>query len=87
MSGDEVLYMGKVTVLLVFHLSMPIIGVATAVGLVIALVQTLIQLQEQTLGFAAKLSAVVAMFFLTGGWMSNELLLFQEQILTRIGQP
>ncbi|MCU0910039.1 MAG: type III secretion system export apparatus subunit SctS [Rhodobacteraceae bacterium] len=87
MNADEVLYIGKSTVMMVFYLSMPTIGIATAVGLVIALIQTLIQLQEQTLAFAAKLAAVVAVFFMTGGWMTNELILFQEQILTRIAQP
>jgi type III secretion protein S len=87
MNGDEVLYMGKSTVLLIFYLSMPAIGIATAVGLIIALVQTLIQLQEQTLAFAAKLTAVVAVFFMMGGWMTTELIRFQDLILSRIAQP
>ncbi len=87
MSSDEVLYLGKSTVLLIFYLSMPAIGIATAVGLIIALVQTLIQLQEQTLAFAAKLAAVVAVFFVMGGWMTTELIRFQDLVLTRIAQP
>lgn len=87
MSPIDVLYFGKSAVLLVFYLSLPIIGAATIVGLVIAMLQTLIQLQEQTLGFAAKLAAVVAVFFISGGWMTNEMMGFQELILMKIGAP
>ncbi|MDC0659475.1 type III secretion system export apparatus subunit SctS [Leisingera sp. SS27] len=85
MSPNEVMLTAKNAVLMVFYLSMPIIIAATVVGLIIALLQTLIQLQEQTLAFAAKLAAVVAMFFFTGSWMSYELLKLLEQTLDRIG--
>ncbi len=87
MSPSDVLYFGKSTVVLIFYLSIPIIGTATAVGLIVAMLQTLIQLQEQTLGFAVKLCAVIAVFILSGGWMSVEMMRFQELILTRIGAP
>ncbi len=87
MESTEVLYMAKSTILLVFYLSMPVIGAATAVGLVVALLQTLIQLQEQTLSFAVKLTTVVVVFFVWGGWMSNEMINFLDQILIRIGSP
>ena len=50
MQPDDILYLGKATVMMIFHLSMPIIGAATTVGLLVALVQTLIQLQEQKHG-------------------------------------
>ncbi|MEO0624499.1 MAG: type III secretion system export apparatus subunit SctS [Pseudomonadota bacterium] len=84
MEPATILYYGKSSIMMVFHLSMPIIVAATVVGLVIALLQTLIQLQEQTLGFACKLTAVVAVIMISGGWMTAELMQFQEQILTRI---
>lgn len=87
MQPDDILYLGKATVMMIFYISMPVIGAATAVGLIIALIQTLIQLQEQTLAFAAKLAAVVLVFFMIGDWMSIELAKFQEQIFTRIGAP
>ena len=87
MSPTDVLYFGKSTVLLVFYLSMPVIGAATAVGVMVAMIQTLIQLQEQTLGFAVKLTTVVATFFIFGGWMTAEMIRFMEQILIKIGAP
>lgn len=85
MEANEVLFIAKNAVLMVFYLSMPIIVGATVVGLIVALIQTLIQLQEQTVAFAAKLCAVIGMFFLIGGSMANQLLLFLGDILTRIG--
>lgn len=87
MQPEDVLYLGKTSVMMIFWLSMPIIGIATVVGLIIALIQTLIQLQEQTLAFAAKLTVVVALFFIMGDGMANEVMNFQEQIFTRIGSP
>jgi type III secretion HrpO family protein len=87
MQPEDILYMGKSTVMMIFYLSMPIIIAATAVGLIIALIQTLIQLQEQTLAFAAKLAVVVVVFFITGDWMAIEMLNFQNQIFVRIGSP
>jgi type III secretion protein S len=84
MSHEEVMFMALNTVVIIFYLSMPIIGAVTVVGLTIALLQTLIQLQEQTLAFAAKLTTVIIMLAISGGWMANQLLTFINQILTRI---
>ena len=84
MQPDDILYLGKSSVMMIFYLSMPIIGAATTVGLIIALVQTLIQLQEQTLSFAAKLAMIVFIFFMIGDGMATEMLNFQKQIFTRI---
>lgn len=87
MQPDDILYLGKATVMMIFHLSMPIIGAATTVGLLVALVQTLIQLQEQTLGFALKLAVIIAVFFFVGDWMATELVNFQNQVFDRVAQP
>ncbi|MGB0359885.1 MAG: type III secretion system export apparatus subunit SctS [Endozoicomonas sp.] len=54
-------------------LSMPPIIAATAIGLIISLIQALTQIQEQTLPFAFKLVSVVISIFLTSRWMGIEL--------------
>ena len=66
------------------YLSMPTIMAVTVVGLLIALVQALIQVQEQTLGFAAKLAAMVVIFALWGRWMLNQMLTFLSAALGRV---
>ncbi|WP_299211330.1 flagellar biosynthetic protein FliQ [uncultured Tateyamaria sp.] len=84
MDPNQVLYLAKAAVLLVFYLSMPIIAAATAFGLLVAVFQTLVQVQEQTLAFAVKLVAIIVVFFISGAWMSGQLLLFFDDILLRI---
>ncbi len=61
---------------LVLVLSLPAIGVAAAVGLLFAVVQALTQLQEQTLAFAAKLVATLAVLALTLRWIGVEVYQF-----------
>lgn len=53
-------------ILLVLTSSLPSIVVATVVGVVIALLQALTQIQDQTLGYAVKLIAtvIVIVFFM-----------------------
>lgn len=59
--------------ILVLWLSMPAILVASLVGTLVSLFQALTQIQEQTLGFAIKLIAVVATLFMTARWIGIEL--------------
>lgn len=84
MTTLEVLYEAKLAIMLIFFLSMPVVLAATTVGLVIALLQTVVQVQEQTLGFAAKFTAVVITIAVAGGWMSDQMLALMEQIFRKI---
>lgn len=84
MSPDDVMMMARNAIVLVFYLSMPLIIAATVVGLMVAIVQTLIQLQEQTVAFAAKLTAVVLILSFCIGGMSSHLLSLFEQVMNEI---
>ncbi|APO88157.1 flagellar biosynthetic protein FliQ [Marivivens sp. JLT3646] len=53
--------------------SVPILTVALASGLVIGLFQALTSIQENTLTFVPKLIAIVAVFWLTMAFMSETL--------------
>ncbi|MBB6413978.1 type III secretion system export apparatus subunit SctS [Mesorhizobium sangaii] len=66
-------------------LSMPTIVVATAVGLVVSLVQALTQVNEQTLPFAVKLICVSLVLLTTGGWMGGELYQYTLNVFDNIG--
>jgi flagellar biosynthesis protein FliQ len=50
-------------------LSLPVLGTALVVGLVIGLLQAITSIQEQTLSFVPKLIAIVVTFVLVGPWM------------------
>lgn len=72
--------------LLVLYLSMPPIIAAAGVGTLVALLQALTQVQEQTLSFAIKLFVVVVVIFATARWLGQELYHFSTNIFTAIGQ-
>lgn len=58
----------------------PPLLIATAVGLVIALIQTLIQLQEQTLPITVKIMAVSGVLLMMGAALFDPLYLLTEEI-------
>jgi len=73
---NELINIGNRTLLVVLLLSAAPVLVATLVGLVIGLFQTVTQLQEQTLPFGAKMLAVVATVLVLMGWMARTLIDF-----------
>ena len=54
----------------------PILAVALMAGLVVGLFQALTSIQELTLTFVPKLAAIVAVFWLSMGFMSETLVSF-----------
>ncbi|MEO0763003.1 MAG: type III secretion system export apparatus subunit SctS [Pseudomonadota bacterium] len=70
-------YTGQ-ALLLVLYLSMPPIIAAAGVGTLVALLQALTQIQEQTLSFAIKLFVVVIVVFATARWLGTQLFRFSE---------
>ncbi|AJC82218.1 type III secretion system export apparatus subunit SctS [Rhizobium etli] len=66
-------------------LSMPTIVIATAVGLVVSVMEALTQVQEQTLPFAVKLICVSLVLLATGSWVSAELYQYTLNIFEEIG--
>jgi type III secretion protein S len=68
------------TVTLVLWTSMPIVVVATVVGVVVSLVQALTQIQDQTLPFGLKLLAVFATLLVVVRWVGSEIFNFTVMI-------
>jgi type III secretion protein S len=82
---DLVSYLTK-ALYLVLWLSLPPIIVASIVGTLFSLFQALTQIQEQTLSFAIKLIATMAMLALTARWMGGELFNFAISIFDMFPQ-
>ncbi|MEX1234579.1 MAG: flagellar biosynthetic protein FliQ [Roseovarius sp.] len=57
-------------------ISIPILTVALVAGLVVGLFQALTSIQEMTLTFVPKLAAIVAVFWVTMGFMTTSLVSF-----------
>jgi type III secretion HrpO family protein len=68
--------------MLILILSLPSILVATAMGLIVSLLQALTQIQEQTLGFTIKLISVVVVLLITARWMGSEVMSFTKYIFS-----
>ncbi len=56
--------------------SVPILSVALIAGLVVGLFQALTSIQEMTLTFVPKLAAIVIVFWLSMGFMTQTLVTF-----------
>lgn len=69
---------------LVLLLSMPPVLCVAIVGLVIAFLQGVTQIQDQTLAFALKLIAAAVVLSFTGSWLGGELYVFADRMLTAI---
>jgi flagellar biosynthetic protein FliQ len=63
-------------------ISAPILAVALAAGLIVGLFQALTSIQEMTLTFVPKLLAIVAVFWVSMGYMTQTLVaLFQTKLI------
>ncbi|MEP9368263.1 flagellar biosynthesis protein FliQ [Xanthobacter sp. VNH20] len=62
----------------------PAVAAAMLVGIVIALLQALTQIQEVTLTFIPKIIAVLVVSALTASFMGSQILAFTEGIYGRI---
>mgnify|MGYP001019939305 FL=1 len=80
---NELIAIGNKTLILVLMLSAGPVIVATVVGLIIGLFQTVTQLQEQTLPFGAKMLAVVLTVLVLLAWTSRTLIDFSTLVFGR----
>ncbi len=72
--------------ILVLILSLPPILVASVVGILVAMVQAVTQIQEQTLSFAVKLVAVIITLILTAGWAGGEIYNFTMELFNTFAE-
>ncbi|ELF96553.1 EscS/YscS/HrcS family type III secretion system export apparatus protein [Escherichia coli] len=78
---NDIVFTGNRALYLILVMSAGPIAVATFVGLLVGLFQTVTQLQEQTLPFGVKLLCVSICFFLMSGWYGEKLYSFGIEML------
>ena len=66
------------------RISAPILVTAIAVGVAVGLLQSVTQLQEQTLSFVPKFIAVGAIIIITGSWMIQQMVAYTIQLYDSI---
>lgn len=72
----DVVYLAKQGLMLSLVLSLPVICIASLVGLLFSMFQALTQIQDQTLSFAIKLIFVILALYLTSDWMASKVYRF-----------
>lgn len=80
----EVMAMGGRALFMIFLLSAPMLFSAVALGLVVAILQAVTSVQEQTLGFVPKLLITFIMLFIFGPWISSSMISFTRETWLRI---
>jgi flagellar biosynthesis protein FliQ len=68
----------------ILTLAAPILLTALVVGLVISILQATTSIQEQTLTFVPKITAIMFMLALLGGWMFGNLAEYTKQLFELI---
>lgn len=77
----EIVQRAIMTVLIV---SGPIVGAAMVVGIIVALLQALTQVQEMTLTFVPKIIAIFAALSLAASFMGAQIYAFSQQVYAHI---
>jgi flagellar biosynthetic protein FliQ len=68
-------------------ISIPILSVALVAGLVVGLFQALTSIQELSLTFVPKLGAIIVVYWMTMGYMTEILVTyFQDEVISRIAK-
>jgi len=84
MDSVEVIEIARETILVALKVGAPVLLLALAVGLVIALFQALTQMQEMTLSFVPKIVTIFASLFVLLPFMLSTLTTFTQGLMDRI---
>ena len=84
MNAPQVIDVAREAILVVLQLGAPILLVALVVGVVVALLQALTQMQEMTLSFVPKILAIFLTALLALPFMVATLVGFGEELFRRI---
>lgn len=84
MSESDVIQMLTDALWVSAKVSMPILLVTIVVGVVVGLIQSITQIQEQTLTFVPKFIAVGLVLVVSGSWMMQMLVDFTRELIANI---
>lgn len=84
MTSQQVIDIGTRALLVSAKLAGPFLIVVLAVGVVIGLLQSVTQLQEQTLTFVPKLIGSAIVIAVSGNWMLASLVEFSRELMNSI---
>ena len=86
MSPSAVVTLGQRALWVMFLVSLPLLGVALVVGLLVSLLQAATQLNEMTLSFVPKILAIGVAMVLAGPWILHVMMDYTIRLLQSIPQ-
>ena len=81
MTPQNILDITREGLLLVLWISLPVVAVATVSALLVAVLQAVTQIQDQSIGQSVRMVAVMLTIVLLAGWLGRQMLLFAERAL------
>ncbi|MBS0235490.1 MAG: flagellar biosynthesis protein FliQ [Proteobacteria bacterium] len=84
MTEGDALQLVQQAIWLTMVLAGPVVGAAMVIGVGVAFIQALTQIQEMTLTFVPKIIAGFVILLLTGSYSGSLLKVFTEQLFTHI---
>jgi len=83
MTSQDAVDIGKDALILAVKLAGPFLIVVLAVGVIVGILQSVTQIQEQTLSFVPKLIAAAIVIAVSGAWMLDEAVTFGHELMER----
>lgn len=84
MTPEFVVSFAKEAIMLTIFLSLPMLGLGLAVGLIVSIFQAVTSIQEMTLTFVPKIVAVFLGLLFFAPWMLEKITTYTEKIITNI---
>jgi flagellar biosynthetic protein FliQ len=84
MTPDFVITFSQEAIKTAIFISMPMLGLGLAVGLIISIFQAVTQIHEMTLTFVPKILAVLLALLYFAGWMLEHLMHFTTTVIEQI---
>ena len=84
MTPEFVIGFARQSIELALIISLPMLGIGLAVGVIISVLQAATQIQEMTLTFIPKILAVILAMVLFGSWMLAKMLEFTISIFNNL---
>ncbi len=84
MTPEFVVEFAKQAIIMTIYLSMPMLGLGLAAGLIISIFQAVTSIQEMTLSFVPKIIAVFLGLLFFAPWMLDKLTVFTRNIIENI---
>ena len=83
-SQSEILTVLRDAIFVVLKVSMPMLGAALLIGVIISIFQATTQINEQTLAFVPKIIGILFALLLFGGWITGSLTDYTKELFSMI---